>query len=52
MMEVMDILSHSKESLQNDIVFLFNGGEKYDCIIDISSKRSMYISETKYMIYD
>ncbi|OZC06703.1 hypothetical protein X798_06313 [Onchocerca flexuosa] len=25
MMEIMDILSHSKESLQNDIVFLFNG---------------------------
>ncbi|VDK82385.1 unnamed protein product [Onchocerca ochengi] len=28
MMEIMDILSHSKESLQNDIVFLFNGAEE------------------------
>ncbi|VDK80275.1 unnamed protein product [Litomosoides sigmodontis] len=28
MMEVMDILSHSEESLQNDVVFLFNGAEE------------------------
>lgn len=28
MMEIIDILSHSTESLQNDIIFLFNGAEE------------------------
>ncbi|VDM97864.1 unnamed protein product [Thelazia callipaeda] len=28
MMEVMEILSHSEDSLQNDITFLFNGAEE------------------------
>ncbi|VDN41170.1 unnamed protein product [Gongylonema pulchrum] len=31
MMEIIDILSHSKESLPNDIIFLFNGGRRMPC---------------------